>query len=539
MIPGNTQSIKQRLIETHPSWQANIDRWKFLIDSWYGGKDYRDGKYLMAYMMESESDYENRLDSTPYDNHVRAIVAIYNSFLFRQQPKRQLGNLESDSSLQFFMKDADLDGRSFDAVMTEISTYAAVYGHTWILMDKPNSNAMTRAEELNQGIRPYVSIITPENVLDWRYERRESGYYQLVYLKIFEGHIDGYDNFRVYTPETVQVWRLGNDQPEMRMEMVNQLGRVPAICVYGQRSPQKGIGVSLVGDVADMCRSIYCEHSEVSQLGMLTNHPSLVKTASTQAAAGAGAIIQMPEDLQPDLKPYLLQPNGSSIDGFLKSIESKIAAIDRMTHMGGIRSIETRRLSGIGLATEFQLLNAALAAMADNLEHAEEQLWRLYAQWQGTMWDGEIKYPDSFNIQDRYNDMNMLKLAKDSDPRSPILHSVIERNMLKIIADEKEYQEYEDQLDPSSMTLPSTEIVSNNLSDDDSDDDSDADRVYPDGQPIPDDLPPAYQSSASDGVPEGQACGNCKFNINQMCSKFNGVPIRESWWCKVWTASDQ
>lgn len=447
MIPGNTQSIKQKLVETHPSWQANIDRWKFLIDSWYGGKDYRDGRYLIAYMMESESDYENRLDSTAYDNHVRAIVAIYNSFLFRQQPKRQLGNLESDASIKFFMKDADLDGRSFDAVMTEISTYAAVYGHTWILMDKPNSNAMTRAEELNQGIRPYVSIITPENVLDWRYERRESGYYQLVYLKIFEGHIDGYDNFRVYTPETVEVWRLGNDQPELRMEMVNELGRVPAICVYGQRSPQKGIGVSLVGDVADMCRSIYCEHSEISQLGMLTNHPSLVKTASTQAAAGAGAIIQMPEDLQPDLKPYLLQPNGSSIDGFLKSIESKIGAIDRMAHMGGIRSIETRRLSGIGLATEFQLLNAALAAMADNLEHAEEQLWRLYAQWQGTQWDGEIKYPDSFNIQDRYNDMNMLKLAKDAAPKANILHKVIEEQMLKLLASEDEYQMYEEILD--------------------------------------------------------------------------------------------
>jgi hypothetical protein len=278
-----------------------------------------------------------------------------------------------------------------------------------------------------------------------------------------------------------------------------------------------------------MCRAIYNEYSELEQLGRLTNHPSLVKTASTTAAAGAGSIIQMPEDLQADLKPYLLQPNGSSLDGFLKSIEGKVGAIDRMAHMGGIRSIETRRLSGIGLATEFQLLNAKLAEAADGLEHAEEQIWRLYALWQGMVWDGEIKYPDSFNIQDKYNDMNMLKLAKDAAPRSDVLHSVIEKKMLKLLADKDEYEEYEDMFDPSSMGEPGTIETPGEMPEEDS-----PDRAYPEGQPIPDDLPPAYQSSASDGVPEGQACGNCEYNLNQMCTKFNNAPIRESWWCLKW-----
>jgi len=102
------------------------------------------------------------------------------------------------------------------------------------------------------------------------------------------------------------------------------------------------------------------------------------------------------------------------------------------------------------------LLNARLAEAADGLEHAEEQIWTLYAQWQGTTWDGEIDYPDTFNIQDKYNDMNMLKLAKDAAPRSNVLHSVIEKQMLKIIASEEEYEEYEDMMDPSYMGEPGT-----------------------------------------------------------------------------------
>lgn len=450
-------SMKQKLLQTNAAWQENVDRWMFLIDSFLGGKNYRDGKYLTAYAMESQEDYESRLDSTPYDNHTKAIVAIYNSFLFRTHPDRMMGSLDNDPGLDAFKKDADLDGRSFDSMMREISTYALVYGNVWVVLDKPPSTAYTRAEELAQGVRPYLSIITPENVLDWQYQRSLSGAYVLTYLKVFEGSDNGTDTFRIYTPDMVQVIQMGVGDPQIVMEMPNPLGRVPAVCVYGQRSPVRGVGVSSVGDVADMCRAIYNEYSELEQLGRLTNHPSLVKDAQTQAAAGAGAIIQVPADAGPDfVKPYLLQPSGSSLDGFLKSIENKVGAIDRMSHMGGIRSIETRRLSGIGLSTEFQLLNSRLAELADNLEHSEEQIWRLYAQWQGTVWDGEIKYPDTFNIQDKYNDMNMLKLAKDAAPRSNVLHAVIEKQMLKIIANEEEYEEYEGMFDPSQMQEPGT-----------------------------------------------------------------------------------
>jgi hypothetical protein len=40
-----------------------------------------------------------------------------------------------------------------------MQTYASVYGHCWAVLDKPNSNAQTRAEELNQEIRPYSKYI--------------------------------------------------------------------------------------------------------------------------------------------------------------------------------------------------------------------------------------------------------------------------------------------------------------------------------------------------------------------------------------------
>jgi hypothetical protein len=197
-----------------------------------------------------------------------------------------------------------------------------------------------------------------------------------------------------------------------------------------------------------MQKAIYNELSEIEQLIRISNHPSLVKSVQTQASAGAGSIIQMPDDLPEGLKPFLLEPNGSGIEGLLSSMQQKVEAIDRMSHMGGIRSIESRRLSGVALATEFQLLNAKLAEKADNLEHAEEQIWRIYAQWQDQIWDGTVEYPDSFNIQDKYNDMNMLKLAKDAGIVSPVLNYEVEKQMLRILVDDDDkFQELQGELD--------------------------------------------------------------------------------------------
>jgi hypothetical protein len=134
--------------------------------------------------------------------------------------------------------------------------------------------------------------------------------------------------------------------------------------------------------------------------------------------------------------------------------------------------------------------------------------------------------------------MNNLKLAKDAAPRSDIVHKVIEQQMLRLLVTEEEYEEIKDEVDVTveseQAVAPAVESPQQEMEDQA----DDVDRAYPDGQPIPDDLPPAYQSSASDGVPEGQACGNCRFNIDQQCQRFNNAPIRESWWCLKWEAND-
>ena len=235
----------------------------------------------------------------------------------------------------------------------------------------------TRAEELQQEIRPYVSLHTPENVINWSYERKPNGVYALQSITM----LDGIEEDKVYyrtittTETTVYVKHGMNDDANVVEVFANPLGVVPFVPVYAGRSQTKGLGVSDISDIADVQRGIYNELSELEQLIRISNHPSLVKTGSTQASAGAGAVIDLPDDLDPNLKPFLLEPSGSGITQIISSINEKVDSINRMANMGGVRSTTTRTMSGVALQTEFQLLNARLSQKADLLELAEEQIW--------------------------------------------------------------------------------------------------------------------------------------------------------------------
>lgn len=60
-------------------------------------------------------------------------------------------------------------------------------------------------------------------------------------------------------------------------------------------------------------------------------------------------------------------------------------------------------------------------------------------------------------------------------------------------------------------------------------------RVYPDGEKIPNSLPPKYMAANSKEVPEGQECSNCEYYVenNNYCNKFH-AKVRSNYWCAKW-----
>ena len=434
------------LTTKHDLWHKNVSNWEFFIRSYLGGTDYKNGYYLHRYILESPEEYDQRIRHTPLDNHCKNVVQIYTSFLWRVPPTRDYGTLDGDPQLESFVADADLDGRSFDTVMREVQMNASIYGNCWVIIDKPQTNAKTRAEELQQDIRPYMSIYTPENIVNWNYRRAASGRFYLDMLVLVEDINSDRAIIKVFTEEMIGTYKVEDYDKEYAEgdvttieEIPNPIGTIPAVNVYNLRGNKRPIGISDLADVAHLQQSIYNDYSEKEQLIRLANHPSLVKTPNVEASAGAGSIIEVPEDLEPNLKPYIIQPSGQNLEGIMNCIRNKVDAIDRITHMGSVRGTSGNQISsGIALQTEFQLLNAKLSEKADYLENAEEQIWSLFAKWQDKDWDGSVDYPDTFDIRDWANDLQFLQMAKSSNIKSETFNKELDKQIAEAVIDDNE-----------------------------------------------------------------------------------------------------
>ena len=434
---------------TNRLWTRNELRWRFLLESYMGGEEYQRGLHLTKYVNETAGEYAARLKSTPLENHCKSVISSYISFLFRQPCAREFGSIEYEPTLQEFLEDADLDGRSFDAFMKEVSIWASVFGHCWVLVVKPNVGAVTKGDELQMGVRPYVNIITPLLVTDWSWNRLANGRYNLTYLKYIEDANDSVSTIKEWFPDEIHTWVIDHVNKTIKEHTVeaNGLGEIPAVCAYNQKSPVRGIGISDITDIADAQKFIYNMTSEVEQSVRINGHPALVKTPGTEASAGAGAIIQMEDNLDPGLKPYILSVS-TDVNQIFTAISHYSDIIDKMANTGSIRATESRRMSGVAQEQEFQLLNARLSEKADSLELIEEQIWQWFCYYQGYSWDGKIHYPDSFNIQDTSNDIATLKTAKETatDPR---VLDIIDQKLLETLGEDPNM--IRDQVDPEQI----------------------------------------------------------------------------------------
>ena len=404
------------LISGNHLYDTYYKQWKYLLESYIGGEEYRRAQNLIRYQLETNSEFQQRLKNTPLENHCASIISVYNSFLFRQEPTRDYGSIENAPELEDFIKDADFEGKSLNQFMKDVSTWSSVFGHCWIFVTKPDVGAQTRADEIEAGARPYLSIINPIMVLDWDFKRKGNGRYQLEYIKYLEDINGDVRTVKKWYPDRIltTVVDLKKNEVIEEQEQPNGLGKIPCVLAYNKHSTFRGIGISDISDIADAQKFIYNSTSEVQQAIAMDSHPSLVKSKETNAGVGPGSLIEMPDNLDPGLKPYALEFSGGNIASIYESIRHTITAIDKMANTGAVRATEAKTVSGVAMETEFQLLNAKLSEKADNLELAEEQMWKLWCEYQGYEWTGSIDYPGSFNIRDTNSEIAQLKIAKEA-----------------------------------------------------------------------------------------------------------------------------
>lgn len=442
----------EQLEQTHPSYQGVAEQANYHYKSYVGGELYKNGSYLTQYIGENQApgnQYAKRLDSTPLDNHVQTTIDIYRSFLFRTLPVRELGLLINNPLVKDWLTDTDQEGQNLDSFLKTANDLAMVQGSTWILIDKPSYKVETEAEAIQLGIRAYAAMYTPQNVLDWYYERNIAGKMELEYIKVRESENDEYVTFTCWHKDRVEKYKVSKDTNTGSYEAIssheehdNPLGYIPFVFHAPLKSPTKGVGYSLVSDVANQQKFIYNCTSEVEQHLRISSHPTLVKPTGTDAVAGAGSILNLDESVDPGLKPYLLSPTLSTTDSILRSIDKSVEAIQRMTHTSAIQATHGSPMSGVALQTERQLLNAKLSDIADTVKETELMMWSIWLDWQALTMpeDFQIEYPDTFDMRDEHLELDFLMKARSSGVSSPLFQAEISRQVVALTVDDMDEQ---------------------------------------------------------------------------------------------------
>lgn len=424
----------------HPLYEANIDDWHFFNASYVGGTLYRSPSLgmLRKYLFEDDApgnQYANRLEYTAMDNLVKLTIDTYRSYLFKSTPVRTFGNLQDDIMIRRFLDDIDFDGQDLNDFMKQANDLATVYGNVWILVTKGAAEGViTREQEIAADIRPYAKLFTPENVCDWEYTKMPNGSERLSYIKTKEWAGEDLIRYIVWTEETVSTYLHDTESDNVieHTEMPNAIGMVPFVCLRANPSQYKGVGVSDIADVAKTQQAIFNLLSEAEQGIRISNHPTLVKTETTSAMAGAGAVINIDETMDPALRPYLIEPDGTNIQSIRDMIEVHVQSFLRQTHLGAVmaeRGFSAK--SGIALQTEFEMLNTRLGDKAAKMEQAEWMIWQLFWAWSGLQPDEEfnIEYQKSFDLRDEHADVALyskaLALGIESDTYKKQLYKQI------------------------------------------------------------------------------------------------------------------
>ena len=436
------------ILSTHPAYDEVSTQAQYLYRSYVGGQTYRAGHYLTHYIGEDQGpgdQYGKRLLATPLDNHVQTTIDIYRSFLFREAPSRELGSLAGNSSVEDWVNDTDQAGQGMNSFLKTANDIALVTGNIWILVDKPTYKVQTRAEEEALGIRAYCATYTPDNVLNWEYERNIAGKMVLNHIKVKESDNDEQTTITCWYPDYIMRYVITKDKngdPDVihsEQQFENPLGYIPFVNHMPLRSPIQGVGYSLVSDVADGQRYIYNLLSELETTIRISGHPTLVKTQATSAAAGAGAIIQMDNDMDPGLKPYLLQPTAAGVNGILDSIDKVVEGIQRMTHTSAVQATKGSPISGVALTVERQLLNAKLTDIADTLQETEYKLWDIWFNWQAIEEpaDFDITYSMNFDAKDQHSEVELYRKAIEVAPNGALV-KYLQEDVARMLIDDPE-----------------------------------------------------------------------------------------------------
>lgn len=436
---------------THSLYDRYREEWKLCINSYYGGVEYKNARYLRAYQVDfntpSESIntyvlspdgnrvqtvrakvqygtssnetnrgqdflegsfYGEKIDNTPLYNYVKLIVSEYNSILFRNPPVRVLPD---DQTVNNFLEDVDGEGNSINEFMSLVDTFTTIYGVCHVSCIKPFG-----AET------PRWRIHAPTDVTNWEYSYDADGNLVLKRLVIQIENNSSHSVYRYFTAETIETVFVGADSDYMppiddpnleqlddktyRVVQPNELGYIPVKTIYQSQKVYNNIGTTVIQDVAQIQRSIYGDMAEIYSAITYGAHPTLIVDENTdqlndgRVGGEPGSIVKVQSSLTGESNHVyeFVSPQLDAITEIRDLVDNKVS---KLSQIAMLRTEDLIRSANSGYQIEVfdDKLSALIRRKATNLENAEVKLWDMWFDWLNMVMpeDFSISYNRQYN----------------------------------------------------------------------------------------------------------------------------------------------
>ncbi len=467
-VSGKEEIDVGKLQEVHKLYAKYYSMWTYLNAAYEGIRALINWGVLEKHERESEANFERRKKEAYGFGYSRSICDLFNSYLFKKDfPKSFPDGLANDDQWQMFMEDCDLEETPFDDFFVNQQLMAGIMGHVGIFVDRPEEEKDTRQQELEDGIYPYLTAFKPTAIMDWDYERDNTGRKRLTYLKLYDDDdrylvwtLEEYAVFKIveseakgiqYTPDVSPDPRAGKAHQkgiaiEEEARGDNPLGEIPFTVLYNQRSTiDKEVGTSDISEVSRIDGSIIRNLSQIEEIINYAAFPMMRKPKEEQTKGeeqnevGPTAILEFDPET-PEAKPdWLNSEVGGPVEAVLKVIAKKVEEIYRASNAGGMSATEISKSakSGVALKTEFQLLNGKLVRKGKNVVSAQKKSIEYWLKWQ----DEYEKYYDdvtlenvkTFEVEDLATDLENLLTSSVIVTDSPEYKKEIQKMVARLI----------------------------------------------------------------------------------------------------------
>jgi hypothetical protein len=341
-------------------------------------------KWLPQEPRETNTAYINRLNrSVVFGAYTRTIDTLAGL------PFLRAINIENIPDKLSYLKDeADSNNRDLTNFAHSLLEESLDLGLTYILVDMPYFEGnLSLEEEIKYKIRPYFSQISPVNVIRWT-KQRVGGLDILTSVTIkeeeteYNGHKEEeIKQIRVITSSEIQIWREKEEKWYLHKVIPNNLGKIPIIAVYTNRTGFMQ-GQPCLEDLAWLNLRHYQKQSDLDNIEHVANVPILFG-AGFQEGELDGVEIGPNRAItasDPNAKLGYVEHSAAAIGASQASIR---ILEERMASMGAdliVRKSVDRQTATARRIDQSESISM-LQVIINNIETALEQAIKLAGEW--------------------------------------------------------------------------------------------------------------------------------------------------------------